>query len=239
MATIYEQAANTDLNSPVAAAQAQRGQLKSLFGDQRTETGDFLTGLRGFVSNSPTQAMMAERIGNEIGLPNARANALSLNQTLFNIPATYSKATRGFDVNNNQLQRIIGQKQSEIAPSAALATQNQAALEGQLGQRLGYEQQDFANRLIPYQSEQSLLTDRLARETTGYTNQMQSELDALIARMNAGVTLSEGEKQRANALAIAEKNYQTQLKIAEMNIASNEKTSKQSNLIALAKAFSG
>ena len=61
------------------------------------------------------------------------------------------------------------------------------------------------------------MSERASRESTGYTEDMQRELDGLIEKMKAGITLSEGEKERANRLAIAEKQYSTQLEIAKLN----------------------
>jgi len=37
------------------------------------------------------------------------------------IPQTQTQATRGYDVNSNQLSRIIGAKQAELAPVAQQA----------------------------------------------------------------------------------------------------------------------
>ncbi len=116
--------------------------------------------------------------------------------------------------------RTIGQKQSEIAPAAELAQQNLGSAEGQLSTRLGYGQADQAKQLLPYQSEQGLLSERMARETTGYTSVMQGELDAIISKMNAGITISEGEKNRAATLAAAEKAYQGE--VAKANATAKE-----------------
>ena len=76
---------------------------------------------------------------------------------------------------------------------------------------MGYAQADQNRALLPYQTEQSLMSDRFARETTGYTSAMQGELDSIIGRMNAGIQISEAEKSRAHELALEEKKYQNQL----------------------------
>ena len=209
--------AEVDLNAPVAAAQQNRIDLKNIFTGQRGETSDFLGRYTNTINSQPTTSAMAARIGEELGLPTLQKNALALQNTLYDIPETYSAATRGFDVNANQLSRIIGTKQAQIAPAAERAQGFADSAQNQLNTRLAYEQTDQAKQLLPYQSEQSLMSDRLARETTGYTTAMQSELDAITAKMNAGITISEGEKNRANQLAIAEKSYQAAIKTAEMS----------------------
>ncbi len=50
-----------------------------------------------------------------------------------------------------------------------------------------------------------------------FTTENEQELNGLIAKINAGVTLSEGEATRANALAVAEKGYQNALDVAKQN----------------------
>jgi len=203
---------------PVAQAQQNTSRIDTLFGSQRNEQNDYLNRFKGAISSLPTTSAIAGRIGEEIGLPKLQANAQSLNNTLYNLPTTYSKATTGFGVNANQLQRLIGQKQSELAPSAQLAAQNALNAQSTLNTRLGYEQQDQNRSLLPYQQEQALMSERFARESTGYSNAMQSELDSIIAKMNAGVQISEGEKNRAQQLAIAEAGFKNQKELQDQQI---------------------
>lgn len=205
-----------DLNEPINQARANRTATGALLSGQDTRTGDFLTRYTNAIGSQPSTSAIATRIGEEIGLPQLQSNARSLNQTLFNLPTTYSKATTGYDVNANQLARIVGQKQSEIAPSAALASENALAAEGIVDKRLGYEARDQDRALLPFQTEQGFLADRLARETSLFSESNEQELNALIKKLEAGVTLSEGEKNRANQLAIAEKGYQNALETARI-----------------------
>lgn len=204
-----------DLNQITNLTTAQRANTGTFLSGQDKATQDFLTKYSSTINSQPTTSALATRIGAELGLPQLQANATSLNNTLYNIPSVYGKATTGYDVNANQLSRLIGQKQSEIAPAAALAASNAQAAEGNLATRLSYEQADQNKALLPLQAESSFLTDKLARETTLFSQENQSELDGLIAKIQAGVTLSEGEKNRAQQLALAETNYQNQLKLQQ------------------------
>lgn len=70
--------------------------------------------------------------------------------------------------------------------------------------------------LTPYTTKAQLLNDRLSRESTGYTTEQQQELDALVAKMNAGVTLTNAEQERANQLALAEKTYNQAVQVQEL-----------------------
>src|SRR3990167_1878680 len=102
-----------DINAPVEAAQRLRNLTPGFLGGQQAQSQDYLGRLGGYVSGQPTSSALAERIGGELGLPTLRSNVQGLENTLFNLPSTYGSATRGFDVNANQLSRIIGTKQAE------------------------------------------------------------------------------------------------------------------------------
>lgn len=204
---------NPDLNAPVQQAQANTANLKNIFAGQQADTGGFLNRFSGAINAQPTSTALAERIGNELGLPQLQGNANMLRNTLTNLPSTYSAATRGFDVNANQLSRIIGTKSAELAPAVETAERSLSSAQNNLDRRLGYAQADQQKELLPYQSEQSLLSDRFAREASGYSQAMGNELDAIIAKMNAGVQISEAEKSRAHDLALAEKTFENQKKL--------------------------
>jgi len=202
-----------DLNQLTDLTANQKLGTQNLLAGQNTETTDFLKKYTDFINSQEGASAMAGRIGTELGIPTLQANATMLRNTLTNLPTTYSKATTGYDVNNNQLSRIIGQKSSELSPAVTTAENSLANANTNLNTRMGYEQTDQAKALLPYTAEQTMLNDRLARETTLYTADNQRELDALIQKVQSGVTLSEGEKNRANQLAIQEKSYQNALEV--------------------------
>lgn len=229
--------ADYDLNAPVATTQAQKAATGTLLAGQDARTGDFLGRYTGAINSQPSTSAIASRIGDELGLPTLQANARSLNTTLFNLPTTYSKATTGFDVNANQLARIVGQKQSELAPAAGLATQNALDAEKSINTRLGYETRDQDRALLPYQSEQTLLADRLARETSLYSQDNENELNAIISKMQAGIQISEAEKSRAQQLAMAEKEYQNQLSLQKQSQSFTSDENRKNRLVQLAGAF--
>jgi len=210
-------------NAVASAASAIPGKQANLITKQAGEGSDYLTRFRQAIMGQEALPHMFTRIGDELNMPNLRTAAVGLQNQLTNLPETYSKATRGFDVNANQLGRIIGTKAAALQPAVETATNALESAQGVQGQMIAANQAEQAKQLKPYETEQSFLTDRWAREQTGFTSANQQELDGLIAKMNAGVTLSEGEKQRANQLSIAEKGYANALKIAEMNNASSEK----------------
>ena len=164
--SIYDQAQNMDLNAPANAVARQRIANREFLAGQNQQTTDFLNKFTGTIAGQGTTADAAQRIGGELGLPQLRQNAFNMQQQLIDIPEVYGSATRGFDVNANQLSRIINQKTSELAPFAQRATAQQQFGEQELGTRLGYLQNDWNRQLLPLNSEQAFLADRFAREVS-------------------------------------------------------------------------
>jgi hypothetical protein len=209
--------ADINLNEITDATARQRANTSAFNEGQSALSADYLKRFSDFINGQEGASAMAGRIGTELGIPTLRANAGMLRDTLTNLPTTYSKAMTGRDVNANQLSRIIGQKSSELAPIVETTERALSSAQNDLNTRMGYEQFDQNKALIPYQTEKDLLAERQARETTLFSKDNENELTALIQKLNAGVTLSEGEKKRANDLAIAEKGYQSALEVAKIN----------------------
>lgn len=208
---------DVNLNELTDTVAKQRAGTSSLLAGQNTTSSDYLKRYTDFINSQEGATAMAGRIGGELGIPTLQANATMLRNTLTNLPSTYSAATTGRDVNANQLSRIIGQKSSELSPMVQTAETSLQNASAERTARMGFEQYDQNKQLLPYQTEKDLLSERQAREATLYTTDNSNELTALIQKINSGVTLSEGEKNRANSLAIAEKSYENALKIAREN----------------------
>lgn len=214
------------------AAQQKAGSAGFLAGQQGQQS-DFLNKYTNFINSSEGLGAMSNRINQELGIPQLQTNATNLRNLITNMPQTYSKATTGYDVSNSQLQRIIAQKMGEVAPALATAETSLTGAQNTADRRMQYSAADQARMEKPLTLEQSLLADRQARETTMFSADMGRELDALINKIQMGVTLSEGEKSRANALSIAEKGYQNALDLAKQKTGSSG-----SNLINVSEGTS-
>lgn len=197
----------------------QRTAGQGMLANQGSQTGEFLSNYAGAIKGQEGMRPMWARLGEELGLPQLRANADSLNATLEALPQTYGDATRGFDVNANQLARIVGAKQAAIAPQAQRATQLAQTAQDYLGTQMGLAQAEQAKELLPYQSEEAFLKDRIARETSLFSQDNEREYNALVKKMEAGITLNEGEKNRKAELERAKMDYDRAIAVA--NISAN------------------
>ncbi len=189
----------------------------NFFSGQKSDINNFLGRYSGAIGNQETVSHMGQRIGNELNLPSLRSAADTVNTNVANLPYTYSGATRGFDVNANQLGRIVTNKGIQLAPLATSVNNRLNTAENTLGQQMGFEQTQQQKELLPYQSEQSLLNDRLAREATGFQTQEEDRLQGYITKMQQGVVLSRGEQQDAEALAAAKLSYDAAVNVAKIN----------------------
>lgn len=122
---------------------------------------DFVNGQEGYYA-------MSNRIGNELGLPNLQKNANQLQQTVANIPKVQTQATQNFDVNDNQLQRMIASQQYKLSPLAQQAQTQAGLAQDQVNQRLNLGQADNQRLTQPFQYQYQTLQDRANRELQGF-----------------------------------------------------------------------
>lgn len=206
--------------------QNQRNASQGMLGNQDTMTNKFLGNYANAIGNQETTNAMWNRLANETGFNRYNQQALDINNQLAAIPQTYTAATRGFDVNANQLGRIMNMQTEKLSPIAQRATAQAQNAGNLMTNQMNLGQQQQQKELLPYQAQQSFLTDRIARETSMFTQDNQNELQALTNKMNAGITLTNAERERVNQLKIAEEGYKNNMAIAQAQIAGNTNIAK-------------
>lgn len=112
-----------------------------------------------------------------------------------------------------QAQGMLGQKLSRDQANLGVAQSNAS-------QMVSAEQVQQEKELSPWLKQYDNESILSAMRMSGWTFENQSELTRLIQNQQAGITLSEGEKNRANQLAIAEKGFENALKLQGMQDAS-------------------
>ena len=189
-------------------SQYQTQQSDAFSAKQKAEEEGFLTALNAKVAGQESLTSASERIGGDLQLPALRQSAFDLTQTLKGIPRTQQTISKQVGISAPNLQKRIASEQGRIAPVAQEAVSQQQFAESELGNRLGLLVADQAKELQPfYQAQLPLLSDRLAREQTNYTQDKQNELNILLTKMSQGFQATQAELDRAQQLAIAEKQY--------------------------------
>lgn len=184
---------------------------------QEGQQSDYLSRFRGAIAGQETVPAMYNRIAEETGFNQAAKTNAAMQTQLANLPYTYGKATRGFDVNANQLERLTAQKASELAPTVTAAANQYAASKDMMTALMGATQAQQAKELSSYPVEQQMMSERMAREYSGFDNDAQREYQALVDKMNAGIKLSIAEEDRKAQLEVAKMQYDSAIKVAELN----------------------
>jgi hypothetical protein len=193
-----------------------RSNTSDLLGQQNASVGNYLSNYSAAINNQETVPAMWQRLANETGYNALNKQALDINNQLNYLPQTETAAMKGFDVNNNQLMGDINQQTWKLAPIAQRATAQAQNAANIMGQQISATQAQQQKELTPYTAEGQFLTDYLARQTSMFTQENEMEMNSLVNKMNAGVTLTNAEQQRLNDLKIAEEGYKNKLQLQQM-----------------------
>lgn len=144
----------------------------------------------------------------------------ALGNTISNIPTDIAQRSQESILTQGQKDRQV---QAESAPllkqqgvlgqTIARQQTNLGTAQTNAGQMVTAEQAQQTKELQPWlqkYSDESILS---SMRMTGWTQENSQELQTLLANQQAGITLSEGDKNRANALALKEADFEDQLKL--------------------------
>ena len=191
---------------------------------QKNQEDDFLTRFRGFIGGLPSTQDIYARLRGETGLGEAQNLATGLTQqalttegTLQKLPEQITSETRGYDVNAAQKAKIeearrraLSGQLTEEARAAERAGVRAGQLAGDVSTTLGFELSDIQRQLAPFEAEAKLLSERLAREVTMYTANLEAETDRLIEKLKNEGQLSQIEANRLALLSTQEDDYERQ-----------------------------
>jgi hypothetical protein len=114
--------------------------------------------------------------------------------------------TQGSDTNQAQVDQMTGVQQFRLQPLATAATNNAQVAQGLANNMVNYGVQNEAQLLSPYANTVSLQQALTQGAYANFTQQQSDQLNALTAKMNAGVTLTKDEQDNLNALQVAKAN---------------------------------
>jgi len=185
--------------------------LAAFTASQKAREDEFLNRFRTSIPEARTA------IETELGLPGLRSDVLTAGETARNvqnqfgaIAPTQQTVAKQVGISAPRLQQRISSKTAELAPalsaaSSGLSGANEALTSGltTYGTRMG-------ETMKPFETEATVLSESLAREFTGFTNQMKNELDITLEKLKQQGTLDLAEIQKATALAEKEQEYENQ-----------------------------
>ncbi len=174
-----------------ATLKRQKGQMEARFGQQKAELGSFTNAYTAAVPKIYNEADTKYNVTGLAGITNALNTRISQLQGNTNNEGAGGMASAG------QVDRAIN---SKYLPQYNTAQEN-------LNRSSSLAQNYVNTNLRPMESQGEILRERIARESSGYDRQQQTELDMLLSKMQQGFQMSESEKNRAFNLAEGEKAY--------------------------------
>lgn len=195
----------------------QKAATSNLLAEQDAKTQDFL----GRYTSGIEEARNA--ISGELNLPGLRETTQTAGQTardvsrqVQDIPEMQKTIAKQVGISAPRLQQRTAAETAKLQPAAESAQRalqdavaNQQFGETQYTERL----QEFTQ---PYQLEASFLSESLAREFSGYTQQMQNELELTMQKISNQQAVTIAEINKATQLAVAEADYMRQKDLLQL-----------------------
>lgn len=212
----YNNPTNVNYGNPTFGSSSQfniPGNQKPFdFMQQKQEGQDYTAGLTSFIPQQRSQ------VEGSLGLPQLRENYIRGNQMLnnlqsrmFNVPNTVRDTTRESLLNEGQRARMVESQEAPMRRDLGMLQGQQGNLGSALGVYENVSQQQQQQGMLPWEKQYDQMTQRQAREFTGWSEANSNELNRLINNQKSGLQWTNDEAQRANQLAVAEKQYQSAL----------------------------
>lgn len=190
---------------------------------------DIITGYENAIAGQETLPAMRSRLEGQYNIPQYRdtlresTEALSgVTSQIAKIPETTAATTRESLVTAGQAGKMNQAAYAKLAPLAESLGETVEKVSSMLTQaeqnlntQAQYEIAQQKKELDPWTWKYNWNETVSAMKQTGWSTELSTELNRLLSNQQAGITLSEGEKNRANELAKIEKNFQNQLTLQE------------------------
>jgi len=182
---------------------------------QQALLGRFTTGIETARTAAETELGLPQlRQTTQVAGQTARDTARQTSDVLQGIQPRQETIAKQVGISAPRLQQRIatetGARSRELQPG--LETARRSLEDALAGQQFG--ETEYTRRLQettqPFQLEASMLSESLAREFSGYSQQLQNELDVTLQKMNNNQALSMAEIQRAQQLADQEADFERQ-----------------------------
>lgn len=194
---------------PSAWSSTTNSGLSSVLSNYNNQQNDYQKAFMNQIQNGQPTAQGYYQQGQKLfNVQPLQQTANQLNNAVLQDPINNVNASKGFNVDNSQIQQKTNQDLEYLSP-VAQAAQNSAnsAQQNALNYTQAGEAQNNLN-IIPYQQEGQYIQQAMAQAATGWDANQQAALSALQAKMQAGVQLSAQEMQSYATLTQAEQQYQ-------------------------------
>ncbi len=205
-------------------ANQQKAESQALLTRQKQEEEGLFSNYENIRKNQEALPALYNRLTNEAGIPELSNQAQGFKNEIYKVKGTLDRLgedvvarTTGYNVSDAQRRRLetaeaeplqtnLGRLGTGLAPIADMLSSAQRGVETQLG--LETQQQDRA--LEPVKLRINAISDRFAREITGFTSDRELGLTTLLDKIQRERQISDQEWKLAQELAAEERAFARQ-----------------------------
>lgn len=200
------------LNSfdPTASQNNFLNSYNSLNANQQQGSQSYQDQYAKAVAANPTVSQLYDTANQNFNVPGLMQQSTNLNNAMLQDPQQNVNAAKGFNYDANQVGQQTTQDLARLSPIAAAATNQAQQAQTLAGQQVAAGQAQNAQNLLPIQSQQQFLLQQQGNQAQAYVTANSDAFQALTAKMNAGVQLSQTEATMYNAYIQAQESLQQQ-----------------------------
>lgn len=210
----------------------QRAEQEALLARQKAEQEGYFGQYESTIAGQEKLPSIYQRLRTEQGLPELEQQAGVFKEQIFKTKdlldrldedinartvgtfTTEAQRRRQIAAEGEPLRTQLGRLGTGLEPISERLT---AGL-GQVSTLLGLESSERERTLKPLEMRIGALSDRFAREITGYTQSSQNELTALLDKLENERRLEQREWERVQQLAAEEREFARQKALARSNV---------------------
>ena len=199
------------------------------FEQQRSEQGGFLQGFDQLLKGQETLPAIQDRLGNKYGIPDLQENYLrqkEAGEQVGNQVRGLAAGTKDRFAESMLTQGQVNNVINKEAKGLLEQFNSLGQITEQTGQRLAMAEQNLNNEakmelaqqqkeMTPWLQSYDMMNIMQARESANWGITSQLELNRLLSNQSSGLQWTNAEANRANALAMQEKEFQNSLTMLE------------------------
>lgn len=222
------------LNSfdPTASQNNFLNSYNSLNANQQQGSQSYQDQYAKAVAANPTVSQLYDTANQNFNVPGLMQQSTNLNNAMLQDPQQNVNAAKGFNYDANQVGQQTTQDLARLSPIAAAATNQAQQAQTLAGQQVAAGQAQNAQNLLPIQSQQQFLLQQQGNQAQAYVAANTDAFQALTAKMNAGVQLSQTEATMYNQYIQAQAQVQAAQTTANASVQSANITGQLANKFA-------
>lgn len=217
---------------------SERARIDQQLASQKAEQEGLFGQFENLQRNQEALPALYQRLETEAGIPELSQQAAAFKDQIFRVKSLLDRVgeditarTSGTLTTEAQRRRLeasesetlnteLGRLGTGLAPVADLLSSAQ----GRLGTMMSLNAQEQEQELEPVKMRINALSDRFARELSGYSEQRELTLTSLLDKLERERFLSDRDWQLAQQLAAEERNFSRQKQLAKIQLGSQIKS---------------